>query len=118
MTRILLLVDDRRVSRMMIKTIVLALNPGWQVLEAENSQETLELTRSQTFDIAIVHLHGSYENGMKTVEELVLKHPQSDYVLVTETADDVPSARARSLGLATLEKPVTEEKIKAFLESC
>jgi|SaaInlStandDraft_4_1057021.scaffolds.fasta_scaffold95908_2 CheY-like chemotaxis protein len=44
MPKTILIVDDSRVSRMMIKALLHDLSPGWQVLEAADAEEALKLT--------------------------------------------------------------------------
>ena len=118
MTKTLLLVDDSRVSRMMIQTVILQSYPDWQVLEAGDGKAALELTRNQTFDIAIVQLNASNLNGLELAEKLMIKHPQSDYALITDNTKNVVDNKAVKLGLSLIEKPVTEAKLKAFLSNC
>jgi two-component system chemotaxis response regulator CheY len=118
MTKILLLVSDSRVSRMMIKTVILQLHPDWQVLEAGDGKAALELTRNQTFDIAILQLSLPQLNGPELAEKLMIKHPQSDYALVIGDTQNGVRENARKLGLGLIEQPVTEQKIEAFLADC
>jgi two-component system chemotaxis response regulator CheY len=118
MTKILLLVSDSRVSRMMIKTVVLQLQPDWQVLEASDGIAALERTRNQTFDIAILQLTASSLDGLELAEKLMIKHPQSDYALIADNTKNVVDNKAVKLGLSLIEKPVTEAKLKAFLSNC
>ena len=118
MNKTILLVDDSRISRMTIKTIVLQLNSGWHVIEAENSEAALKLTQNQSFDIAAVHLNDSRLSGFKLAEKLIMKHPQSDYAWVTDNLQNGVRKKAKLLGLRLIDKPVNEEKIGAFLASC
>lgn len=118
MTKILLLVNDSRVSRMMIKTVILQLYPDWQVLEAGDDKTALELTRNQTFDIAILLLNTSKLNGIELAEKLMIKHPQSDYALIIDNTKNVVDIKAEKLGLNLIETPVTEAKLKAFITNC
>ena len=118
MTKILLLVSDSRVTRMMIKTVILQLHPGWQVLEAGDAIVALELTRNQTFDIAILQLTTSKLDGLEFVKKLMIKHPQADYALVTGSTQNNVREVAGKLGLGLIEQPVTEKKIDTFLADC
>ena len=118
MTKTLLLVIDSRVSRMMIKTVILQLHPDWHVLEAGDGKEALALTRNQTFDIAILHLSTSTLNGFELAKKFMIKHPQADYALVTDSTHNSVSENAGKLGLGLIEQPVTEKKIVIFLTDC
>ena len=118
MRKTILLVDDSRISRMMIKTIFLQLKSGWHIIEAANSEAALKLTQNQSFDIAAVHLKGSGLDGFKLTEKLMIKHPQSDYALLTDNPQNGVRDKAKKLGFGLIENPVTEEKIEAFLADC
>ena len=118
MTKILLLVSDSRVTRMMIKTLILQLHPEWQVLETGDGEAALELTRNQSFDIAILQLTTSKSNGLELAKKLMIKHPQADYALVTGSTQNNIREIAGRLGLGLIEQPVTEKKIETFLADC
>lgn len=118
MIKTLLLVIDSRVSRMMIKTIILQLHPYWQVIEAGDGKEALALTRNQTFDIAILYLSTSPLNAFELAKKFMIKHPQADYALVTDNTSINIRENAEKLGLGHIEQPVTENKIKTFLADC
>jgi len=118
MTKTLLLVNDSCVSRMMIKIVILQLQPDWQVLEAGDGNAALELTRNQTFDIAILRLDTSKINGLELAEKLMIRHPQSDYALITDDTKNVVDDKAGKLGLSLIDKPLTEAKLKDFFTNC
>lgn len=118
MIKTLLLAIDSRVSRMMIKTVILRLHPDWQVLEAGDAKEALALTRNQTFDMAILHLSTSTLNGFELAKKFMIKHPQADYALVMDSTHNNVRENAGELGLGLIEQPVTEKKIETFLADC
>jgi len=118
MTKILLLVDDSRVSRMMIKTIVLQLHSDWQVIEAGDAKTALALTQDQTFDIAILHLSNSPINSLELAKKIMIKHAQSDYAVVMGDKQNSAGEEAKKLSFAVIEQPVSEKKIEAFLADC
>jgi two-component system chemotaxis response regulator CheY len=118
MTKILLLVSDSRVSRMMIKTVILQVHPDWQVLEAGDGEAALELTRNQTFDVAILQLTTSKSDGLELAEKLMIKHPQAEYALVIDDTQNGVRENAKKFGLGLIEQPVTEKKIETFLADC
>ena len=115
MTKTILLVDDSRMSRMMIKAIVLDKNPDWQVIEAGDGEEAINLTRDQAFEVATLDLNMPGMDGLQLAEALMKNYPASNYALLTANIQDVVKQRALALGLYFIEKPITEEKIANFL---
>ena len=115
MTKTILLVDDSRMSRMMIKAIVLDKNPDWQVIEASDGEAAIALTQDQAFDVATLDLNMPGMDGLQLAEKLMDTYPNSVYALLTANIQDVVKRRAQALGLRFIEKPITEEKIAKFL---
>jgi len=118
MSKILLLVIGSIVSRKMIKTVILQLHPDWQVLEAGDGKAALELTRNHAFDIAIMHLSTTTLNGLELVKKFMIRHPQADYALLTDSAHNNVRENAGKLGISLIEQPVTAKKIETFLADC
>jgi len=116
MTKTILLVDDSRMSRMMIKAIVLDKKPDWQVIEASDGEAAIALTQNQTFDLATLDLTMPGMDGLELAEKLMQNHADATYALLTANIQDVVRQRALALGLKFIEKPITAEKIETFLE--
>ena len=52
-----LVVDDSRVSRMLIKSLVTARFPHWSITEAGSGDEALALARERTFDYCTMDIN-------------------------------------------------------------
>jgi len=102
-------------SRMMIKAIVLDKNPDWQVIEAGDGKEAIDLTNHQAFDVATLDLNMPGMDGLQLAEKLMKNFPDSNYALLTANIQEIVKQRALALGLNFIEKPITEEKIAKFL---
>ena len=110
MTKTILLVDDSRMSRMMMKAIVLGKKPNWQVIEASDGEAAIALTQNQKFDIATLDLNMPGMDGLELAEKLMKNHPDSTYALLTANIQDVVRQKALALGLEFIEKPISAEK--------
>jgi CheY-like chemotaxis protein len=49
-----LLVDDSRMSRMMLKKIIASAHPEWDIMEAADGQEAIDLAKGAELDIILL----------------------------------------------------------------
>ncbi len=112
----LLIVDDSKVSRMMISGIVKVMQPEWELIEAENGEEALEKAEEQEIDYYSIDLNMPGIDGLEVITRLQSKFPSSPKVLMTANIQDDVLSRANTLGAACVHKPVTEESVSEMLE--
>ncbi len=116
----ILIVDDSRVSRMLIRAIITQEYPTLTIVEAGNGDELLnklpELDTTHSFQFATVDLNmpGSID-GLALVTELIKRYPNIKAGLLTANIQDAIRQKAENLGIRFIAKPITEEKILAFI---
>ncbi len=117
----ILIVDDSRVSRMLIRAIITQAYPTLTIVEAGNGDELLnklpELDTTHNFQFATVDLNmpGSID-GLALVTELIKRYPNIKAGLLTANIQDAIRQKAENLGIRFIAKPITEEKILAFIQ--
>ncbi len=115
--KIILLVDDSMVSRMMIKSQIKSVNNGWEIIEAASGEEALELVKDATkIDFFSVDLNMPGINGLELIEKLQDSYPTSQMALLTANIQEDIFKRTMKLGAACFHKPITEEVIIEMLE--
>lgn len=111
----LLIVDDSRIARMVVRGIVEKLRPDLNILEASNGKEATQSIQDHTVD-AILLDHGMPdESGLDLAARLMKQEGDLEIYMLTANIQDAMKARAKSLGIGFIEKPPTEEKIQSFL---
>ena len=117
--RIILIVDDSLISRLFMKKAVEASYPDWKIIEAGNAQEALASVEDNPISIALLDLNmpGGI-NGLALAKTLQDSQDNIQIALVTANVQMSIQEKADSLGVAFVAKPVTEDKITAFLEQC
>lgn len=117
--RIILIVDDSLISRLFMKKAVEASYPDWKIIEAGNAQEALASVGDNPISIALLDLNmpGGI-NGLALAKTLQDSQDNIQIALVTANVQLSIQEKADSLGVAFVAKPVTEDKITAFLEQC
>ena len=110
-----LVVDDSRVSRMLIKSLLLAKRPQWTITEAASGDDALVLARSQSFDCCTMDINMPGIPGTDAAEQLLKIQPSLRIVLFTANIQEAQQTRAAQLGVPFVAKPVTEKSVSQAL---
>ncbi len=110
-----MVVDDSRVSRMMIRAICLDRQPQWQVLEAANGQEALALAEAHRVDYASVDINMPGMDGLELAERLKTIHPEIRVCLLSANIQESSRLRAEAAGAGFVKKPINEHSIEQVM---
>ena len=113
--RNVLIIDDSRVSRMMVKGITKQKYPDASIFEAGNGDETLALDISCELTHIICDYNMPGMDGITLCKELQKCHPNSYICLLTANIQAAIRNKAEDLGIHFIKKPVTEERILSIL---
>ncbi|MBM3226597.1 MAG: response regulator, partial [Candidatus Tectomicrobia bacterium] len=103
-----LIVDDSRLSRMMIRTFISNAHPDWSIVEASNGQEALEKTAACPVHVMTIDLNMPGIDGLTLATQLREHHPTAHMSLITANIQDSVRQRAAAAGVRFIPKPVTE----------
>jgi CheY-like chemotaxis protein len=115
--RTLLIVDDSKLSRMMVRSIVLHAHPDWHIIEAENGAEALAKASSAQVDIMTLDFNMPGMDGLTLAEQLKETFPLASMALLTANIQHSIQERASRLGIGCIHKPITEAKILSYIEA-
>ncbi|MEW4983952.1 MAG: response regulator [Cycloclasticus sp.] len=110
-----LIVDDSRMSRMMLTTIIKDAHPDWNIEPAEDGASALALASANSFDIFTIDFNMPGINGLELAEQLKPLFPKAKMALLTANVQDSIQAQAKTLGIDFIAKPITADKITAFV---
>lgn len=119
MSKVMMIVDDSRVSRMMIKAIVQKSHSDWTLLEAEQGDDAIAKVKSAltAIDFFSVDYNMPGMDGLTLIENLRTHHaPSARFALLTANIQDAIRARAYDLEVLCVHKPITETSILEILE--
>jgi len=116
MAKTLLIVDDSRLSRMMIAAIVNEYGGDWSTVEAASADEALVQAKAYTINAVTLDMNMPGRSGLEVAPELKQIVGDIEIALVTANVQKSVKEQAENLGLSFISKPVTEEKIVAYLE--
>jgi CheY-like chemotaxis protein len=112
----LLVVDDSRVSRIIIKNKVAALCPEWLVYEAASGNEAVEMAAQVEPDYVTMDVNMPGINGYEAAEQLQKLLPKAKITMLTANIQESSRERAAQLGVRFLQKPVTEAVIEQAVQ--
>lgn len=111
----ILLVDDSRISRLMLEAIIKANYPGWEIIEAEDGETALKLCQYTQFDFISLDMNMPGRDGLTISPELQDLCPDAKIALLTANFQERVKDKAQAQGLSFIPKPITEEKVIDYL---
>lgn len=112
----ILVVDDSRVSRMMITAIVREARPDWRIVEAADGEQALAAAASAAPDLAVVDFNMPGMDGLDLAAKLHATLPNLRISLLTANIQEATQKRAAEAGVEFTGKPITEDKIRKILD--
>jgi CheY-like chemotaxis protein len=110
-----LIVDDSKLARIVLKKAVGALKPDWGMREAADGDQALSELQDHSIDVVIVDFNMPGLNGLQLAAEIRRTHLQMPIALVTANVQDEIIVQARALTVSFIAKPVTEEALRGFI---
>lgn len=107
----LLIVDDSRTSRMLIRGIVSNLRPGWRCSEAASGDEALAMVEADAPDYISLDVNMPGMSGLEAAGRLRLGYPGIAIALCTANVQDSVRQNAERAGLHFVPKPIGEKSI-------
>jgi len=110
-----LIIDDSRVSRMMIKAIIVETHDSWNILEATNAEEAIDTSKNNNIHLMIIDYNMPGRTGLELAEDLIQLHPKAHKFMLSANIQDSIREKAEELSLQFIPKPITEDKIKNMI---
>lgn len=116
-TKSVLLVDDSKFARLLVKAFISSNFADWRIDEAEDANKALEMVDAKTYDYMLVDFNMPGMNGLDLGKKLRVRFPGAVIALLTANIQQEIQNKAESLGLDFIPKPPTEEKIRDYITS-
>lgn len=107
----LLIVDDSRMSRMILQGLVQQHQPDWTVVHASNGEEAVEIVRQQPIDLVSMDFNMPGMNGLDAVVALRQHRPDLPVALMTANVQTAVQQQAQALHVLFLAKPITADAV-------
>ena len=109
--RTLLIVDDSRVSRMMIRAFVLDVHPNWIISEAPSGDEAIKMVAQANFDFCTMDVNMPGTMGTVAAQIILEQFPAMRIAIFSANIQESLRSRAAELGAQFVAKPVTEKSV-------
>lgn len=113
--RKLLIVDDSRVSRMMIRTFFAKRCPTWSILEANSGDEAIDMAKGARPDFVTMDVNMPGINGFEAARQLLALDEKVRIVMLTANIQESSRNEAVSLHVHFVAKPATEASLQQTL---
>jgi len=116
-TKSVLLVDDSKFARLLVKAFISSNFDSWEIDEAEDAAKALEMVDTKSYDYMLVDFNMPGMDGLELGEKLRTRFPKTAIALLTANIQQEIQKKAESLGLDFIAKPPTEDKIRDYIMS-
>ncbi|MFD2111840.1 response regulator transcription factor [Thiorhodococcus fuscus] len=113
---LLLIVDDSKMSRMMISRIVADLRPDWRLAEAADSVDALAAIEREAPHYVSMDVNMPGMSGLEAAGRIRLHNPEIKIVLCTANIQDAVRQAAENAGVKFTAKPITPDSIARMVE--
>tara|TARA_R110000868_G_scaffold206563_3_gene455393 strand:+ start:67663 stop:68037 length:375 start_codon:yes stop_codon:yes gene_type:complete len=113
--RSVLLVDDSKFARMLVKAFITSSFADWQIDEAEEAETAQVMAKAHPYDYLLVDFNMPGMNGLELGAILRASYPNATIALLTANIQQEIQNKAAKAGMDFLAKPPTEEKIRDYL---
>lgn len=107
----ILIVDDARVMRNIIKNTIAETNK-YNLFEAKNGQEAIELYKENSPDLVTMDITMDIKNGVEAAEEILKIDPDARIIMVTALGQEKLLSKCIDMGIKDyIMKPFTKDRI-------
>ena len=110
-----LIVDDSKLARMAVIKVLMALHPQWSRIEASNADEALQMMSDLRPEIALLDFNMPGRDGLDLAGHIARSNPGVQVAVISANSQQEIVERTRDVGAYFIAKPMTQEKLAAFL---
>ncbi|VAW81590.1 hypothetical protein MNBD_GAMMA12-686 [hydrothermal vent metagenome] len=111
---VVLVVDDSKLSRMMIVSIIQAQFSDWNIIEASNGDEALEVCSGKNIGLFIIDYNMPGMDGLALAAKLKENFPSVPMSLLTANIQKATKVDANKIGIKFFPKPITQERVESI----
>jgi len=110
----LLIVDDSRMSRLILQGMIAQAHPDWTIVHASSGEEALELVRQQPVDLVSMDFNMHGMNGLEAALALREILPGVPVAILTANVQSAVQERIEEAGMVFIPKPITASAASAL----
>lgn len=110
-----LIVDDSRMSRMMLTKIIGNAHSDWEIVEAADGQEAVDLAKAEKFDIVLLDFNMPIMDGGEAAGIIRPLLGDAKIAFLTANIQEATKNLAAQLKIDFIPKPITEAKVLQYV---
>jgi len=111
-----LVVDDSKMSRMMLTKIITSTYPDWEIHEASDGQQAIDIAKKvKVFDVVLLDYNMPVMDGGQAAEILRPMFPNAKMAFLTANIQESIKKLAIKLKIDFIPKPITEAKVLKYV---
>lgn len=110
-----LIVEADDITRATLSTFIKGKHPEWQVIEAEDGYQAMEIADQEKIDFFTIDYYLPNLSGLNLVIELKRMHTPGKFVLLTTSLPDHLKTEIEAMAVEHLDKPVTDKMMHSIL---
>lgn len=110
-----LLVDDSKMSRMMLKKIIANAHPEWEICEASDGQEAVDRAKESEFGLVLLDFNMPVMDGGQAAKIIRRLLPDAKIAFLTANIQESIKNLAIKLKVDFIPKPITEGKVLQYV---
>ena len=111
----LLIVDDSRMSRLMISKFISELRPDWEIQEAASGDEAVDKVDQEIPALISMDMNMPGIIGLEAASLIQAKHPDIKIVICTANVQGAMRDSTARAGFSFVEKPITHDSVSRII---
>lgn len=112
---LLLVVDDSKMSRMLITRMIGELRPDWRIIEASSGEEALETIEQESPTLISMDVNMPGMSGLEAAGRIRMHNPEIRIVLCTANIQEAVRQAAEKAGIKFVAKPITQASVEQMV---
>ena len=100
---------------MMLKKIILTKHPEWEIFEASDGLQAIDMAKGKALDIILLDYNMSNMNGGEAAKILRPQFPNAKIAFLTANIQEAIQNQAIELKIDFIPKPITEDNISLYV---
>lgn len=116
MAKTILVVDDSRMARTLVKAVLADLRPSWVVETAADGSEALAKAHAlDRLDGVLLDINMPGKDGMQVANELRVSFSELPIFFISANVQERVRSRAKEQGCGFVGKPINKDKLQDFI---
>jgi len=110
-----LVVDDSKMSLMMLNKIIGTNHPDWEILQASDGKQAVDMAKDNDLDIILLDYNMPVMDGGEAAKILRPQFPNAKIAFLTANIQEAIKNLAIELKIDFIPKPITEAKVIKYV---